>query len=145
MAKKKKKQSKKPKQPTEAKIEKRRLEYERELQEEEELLVELNKHASMLDKEGGWPLPPTAGNTATFYKILLRMYKRKHNEAACLKDYLIGVKEMLEGGWDEDEEYFDESFVGNRLAPGHWCPGLIEEIGEMTEEGIVYTPIKVKV
>ncbi len=147
MGKKKSKKKKKAKQPTKAEVKKRQREYERELQEEAELLVELNKHAALLDKEGGWPLPPVGNNTAFFYKILLRMYRRKHLEAQELKEYLIGLKEYFEECWDEDDEHFDPSYAErpDHFVSGHWCSNLIEEIGEMTEEGTVYVarPIEV--
>lgn len=145
-AKKKKKKKPKRKQPTKAEVEKRQREYERELLEEAELLVELNKHAANL--EVALALPGNAPQISKDYSTLIRMFRRKHLEAQELKSYLIGLKEFFTECWDEEDEHFDPSHAErpDHFVPGHWCPNLIEEIGEMTEEGTVYVarPIETK-
>lgn len=90
---------------------------------------------------GKFPVPPVVWLSVR-YRTLIRMYKRKHAEARELKDYLVGLKNYLKGGWDEDEEYF---YADQRASvPGHWVLNLIKEIVEMTEEGAVYTALPIK-
>lgn len=139
---KKKKAKRKIKQPTKAEIEAQIKHHEEELQEEAELLENLNKiefHTRAAVETGA------TDNLARNLLTLIRAYKRKHLEAAELRSHLVGIKDFLTECWDEEEQYFDPSYARDHdhYVPGHWCPNMIEEIGEMTEEGTVYSALPV--
>lgn len=74
---------------------------------------------------------------------LIRAYRRKWHEASHLKEYLGGIRDFLVECWDEEEEEFEPMYAGGNIGGvgDRWCPALIEELGEVTEDDIVYTPL----
>jgi hypothetical protein len=112
-----------------------REDFDREVQEEKDVVADL---AAL---ESGFGDDSTLSGQV---RALIRAYRRKHNEARELNEYLVGLKEYLTECWDEEEEYFDPAFANNSTSRTEWCPNLIEEIGEMVEEGTVYMALPIK-
>lgn len=108
-----------------------------ELEREKALLARLDElefHAKAAAEMG-----PTA-TLAENFLTLARAYRRKWHEAHDLKDYLSGLRDHFRECWDEEEEIFDPSYANNSTSRTEWCPMLIEEIGEMIDDGNVYVP-----
>ena len=120
-----------------------RLKKAKKLTYEEELALEKEVVSKLATLERAYD---DRAQSSVKVRALIRAYRRKHLEAQELREYLIVLKNYFEKGWDEEEGYFyGEDSRNDTFVPGHWCPNLIEEIGEMTEEGIVYSPLPIKV
>ena len=111
-------------------------EHNEELREERLLLPHLQEVEKRLREARGNEISADVVNLLTNLETLIRMYRRKWHEANELRDYLVGLKGWFEEAWDEEDEHFEPE----RLTYGHWCPTLIEEIDEMTDEGGIYVP-----
>lgn len=73
--------------------------------------------------------------------VLLRAFKRKRTEAAMFRLHLAGIREFLRGGWDEEAGYFCSIVApGADRLRGHWCPALLEELDEILDPDIIWTP-----
>lgn len=115
---------------------------EEQLEEEQKLLAELNADARAVQVGSVDGREPDA--ITKRYDTLIRMYKRKVNEANQYKEHLTFLKNYFETCWDGGERHFDPYAYereDGRFIPGHWCPNLIEELSIIVEEGTVYTAL----